>query len=151
MKRNIIRSNVYVASNSMNGVYEVTDNPDKMRVNLRQEETWYEKSDKLCTLIKEVPYDTELAIHKRGHIMPGNIKVGYMKSPIIEDDPGAYQLYEEGGTPATDKDGNCIWSITYYDPMSPHCPTGELPDEERLDDIMGAYPVEHEDESGDDV
>ncbi len=145
MKKNIIRSSVYIGVNNAYGVYEVTDKPGVYIVNLCQKESWYEK-DKLYEIVKTVPWTTELCGLKRGFVMPGNILMALSTEQITED-PEEHLYYMEDGSIAHDIHGNAIYGYFYFNPQSPHQPVGELQDQDCIDILMGISEInELEDE-----
>ena len=136
-KENIIRSNVFVICNQEGSVYEVTDQEEVIRVNLRQITSWYEGT-KLCQEVRDVEWDTGIALYKKGSILPGNILLGLTLEQLSED-PYEYLLMDEDYVPVMTDREEPIYQFYYYSASSKFEPTGVLVLDDCLEDILCSH------------
>jgi hypothetical protein len=129
-----IRSNVYIIPNAHGGIYEATDNPDIMRVNLEQTIVWWE-GDKLKRTSRRVDHLTDLALLRKGSVLPGNICVAYQTDPVLEDEPEQYFSYDENGEIEKTPEGWPVYTYYYYAPLSRYKSTGDLEDDDVIEHL----------------
>ncbi len=135
MGRKVIRSNVFVIQNAQEGIYEATEDPNIMKVNIRQVEYWFHNQE-LLECVKEVTLDTSMSIWKKGFIVPGNILTAYQLEPIREDDPEYGLLWDEHGDLVKTNRGYPIYNFWYYNSNSKYCPDGEIPGQDSLEELI---------------
>jgi len=135
----LIRSNVHIIPNEMGSTYEVIEGEGVItRVNIRQIEAWFE-GGKLYQSIKEVPYDTDIAIYRTNHVLPGNILTAYTTEQIDDEDSGFCMMWDEFGDIVQTAEGYPIYKYEYYSPTSKYQPTGELADNDDIEKLTGNY------------
>lgn len=133
MKSKIIRECVRVVANSHKGVYEATDDPEKMVVNLQQREFWIEDGECMSNT-REVEWETDISLYRIGSKMPGMIKKAYQLEPITEQWE-EYMVVDDDGNPIVTESGSPIWHYCYYNPHDKFILEGPV-DEDRLQDII---------------
>jgi len=134
MIKKLLRGTVHIIPNDKGSTYEATDNADIMRINLCQETVWFNNGE-LCVQTRVVTHDTNISIYKTGHVLPGNILVGYTLEPLTEN-PEEYMLYDERGIVCT-QEGYPVYYFYYYAPMSRYQHRGILKDDDVLETLLG--------------
>lgn len=129
----ILRGNVHVIQNKRGAIYEATDNPDIMRINICQTSMWFE-GGKPCRQDRIVPYDTQIATFKVGYIMPGNICMALTLEQIGEF-PEEYMMWDENGIVCT-SEGFPVFTYCYYSPMSKFQPRSLLKEDDVLSELL---------------
>jgi len=130
----LIRSNVYVIPNSFGGIYEITDDPDVMKVTVEQVSAWWQDGHQLTMEIRRVELFTDISLYKKGTILPGNILVAYTTEPIT-DNLDEFLHYDNYGQVFTTPEDHPIYTYYYYSAKSKFKHTGPLEEDDILEHL----------------
>lgn len=136
----IVRSNVYVKANPFGGVYEITDDPNLMRVMLEQTVVWWE-GDRLRREVRKVEHFTNSALFKKGTILPGNICIAFQIEPILPEDPEEFMHYDKDGYISKTPEGFPIYTYYYYAPLSKYTADKALDEDDILEYLTTPSPI----------